>query len=108
MTAASAWGHLAVAIVFEVAGTAMLKLSDGLAKWPWFAGAIGAYAVSFALIALALRSIPLSVAYAVWGGAGAVLVVCIDVFLFGQSLGPVKLACIALIIMAVAALKMAP
>ena len=99
------WAWLGLAIGLEVAGTAMLKLADGYAKPHWFAGALVAYGLCFAAFVPALQAIPLSVAYAIWGGVGAAVIVAIDVFLFGQALSPLKIAFIGLIIVGVVGLK---
>ena len=107
MTATLAWGMIAVAIGFEIAGTAMLKLADGFQKPAWFFAAITAYAVCFAFFAQAIRHVPLSIAYAVWAGMGAALIVAIDVYVFGQSLTALKVGFIAMIIVGVVGLKLA-
>jgi len=85
----------------------MLKLADGFAKPAWFFGSLAAYGVCFALLTHAFKLIPLSVAYAIWGGVGGMLIVALDIFLFGQSLSALQLACIGLIIAGVVGLKLA-
>jgi multidrug transporter EmrE-like cation transporter len=57
---------------------------------------------SFLLLSLALRRIPLSVAYAVWSGVGT----AIGILCFGESVGPWKLMCLALIVLGVAGLHL--
>ena len=62
---------------------------------------IGGYGLSFYLLALALRSIPVGAAYAVWSGMGVVFITLIGRFYFGQRLETPALAGIALIIVGV-------
>ena len=92
-----AWIMLSIAIVFEIAGTSMLKLSDGFSKWQWAAFALMAYWVSFSFLAQALTRIPVGIAYAIWSGAGIVVITLIGWVLFKQSLSFVQFGCIALI-----------
>lgn len=100
------WALLSVAITLEVAGTTMLKLADGFARPHWFVGALVVYGLCFAVLVQVFRYIPLSIAYAVWGGVGAALIVAIDVSVFGQTVSALKLACIGLIIVGVVGLKL--
>ena len=100
------WLYLFAAIGLEVAGTVSLKLSDGLTRlWPSVI-LFACYAVAFALLALAVKTVNLSIAYAVWAGLGTALIAVIGVFAFGESLGWLKVACIALIIAGVIGLNL--
>ena len=92
-----AWMMLAIAIVFEIAGTSMLKLSDGFSKWHWAALALMAYWVSFFFLAQALTRIPVGIAYAIWSGVGIVIITLIGWTLFKQTLSLLQFGCIALI-----------
>jgi len=69
--------YLILAIVAEVAGTTCLKLSDGFTRSLPAAVTAIAYAISFYLLSLTLRSIPTGVAYAIWSGVGIVLITAI-------------------------------
>jgi len=62
--------YLAAAIVLEICGTTSLKLSDGFTRIGPSGAVVLCYVASFALLALALRGIELSIAYAVWSGVG--------------------------------------
>lgn len=78
--------HLLVAIVAEVIATSFLKRSDGLSRlWPSVAVVIG-YAVAFYFLSLALRTVPVGMAYAIWSGAGIVLVSLAGWVLFRQPI----------------------
>ena len=76
---------LAIAIAAEVAGTTFLKLSDGFTRpLPSVLTVLG-YGVSFYFLSIALRSIPTGIAYAIWSGAGIILISLIAWFFQGQS-----------------------
>jgi small multidrug resistance pump len=91
------WIYLAVAVLFETIGTTALKASDGLTRaWPSLVVVI-AYALSFWLLALVLRVIPVGVAYAIWSGLGICLIALIGWALFGQKLDAPALFGIGLI-----------
>ena len=78
--------YLLVAICFEVAGTTALKLSLGFTRlMPSLLVAV-CYGISFWLFSLALRSLPVAVAYSIWAGLGIVLVALVGVFYFKQPL----------------------
>ncbi|PZO66486.1 MAG: QacE family quaternary ammonium compound efflux SMR transporter [Paracoccus denitrificans] len=77
---------LFAAIVAEIFSTNMLQRSAQFTKLgPTVAMALG-YALSFYLLSLALREMPLGIAYAVWSGLGIVLVSLLGLFAFGQRL----------------------
>ncbi len=80
------WIFLAVAIVSEVAATSALKASDGFSRlWPSVIVVAG-YAAAFYFLSLSLRTIPVSVAYAIWAGAGIALIALVSWLAFGQKL----------------------
>lgn len=100
------WFYLALAIVFEIAGTVNLKLSEGLSKlWPSLAVAVF-YILSFGCLSLALKSVPLSVAYAVWSAIGITAIAAIGILWFGEPATVAKLIAIALIVIGVVMLQM--
>lgn len=102
------WWYLSFAIVFEVCGTSLMKLSFGLSKlWPSI-GMFGCYAASFSLLALALKTIDVSIAYAIWSGVGIVLITIIDYFVFHAHLTLIKFFAIFLILCGVVLLKALP
>ncbi|MDZ7588558.1 MAG: multidrug efflux SMR transporter [Parasphingorhabdus sp.] len=94
----NAWGFLAVAIAFEVAGTSLLKLSDGFTKWGWGIASMACYWVCFGFLAIAITRIPVGVAYAMWSGIGIVAVTIIGWLVFRQSLSAMQVGCIMLIL----------
>lgn len=77
---------LAAAIVFEVAGTTFLKLSDGFSRlWPSL-GVVVCYGLTFWLFSNALKTIDVGVGYAIWAGVGIVLLALLGVFFLGEKL----------------------
>ena len=80
------WVFLFIAIVGEVIGTSALKASESFTRLgPSLITALG-FAVAFYFLSLALRTIPVGVAYAVWSGAGIVIISIIGYVVFHQSL----------------------
>jgi len=89
---------LVLAIVAETIGTTALQASQQFTRLMPSIVVVLAYGTSFYLLALALRAIPVGIAYAIWSGLGMVLIALIGVALFGQRLdGPAMLG-IALIL----------
>lgn len=88
----------ALAIVAEVVGTSALAKTDGFTQpWPSML-AVAAYAVAFYLLSLVTRTMPIGIVYAVWSGAGIVLVALVGWLLFGQKLDGPALIGLAMII----------
>jgi multidrug transporter EmrE-like cation transporter len=85
----------------------MLKVSDGFTKWLPAVGVVTGYVLSFFLLALALRTIGLSTAYAIWAGIGTVGAVLAGVFIFGENLPVLALIGIALVVTGVVLLNLA-
>ena len=102
----SAWAALLAAGLLEVGWALGLKYSDGLTRfWPTV-GTVGAIALSFALMALALRSLPFGTAYAVWTGIGAVGSILVGMLLYSEPTDPVRLVCLMLIVAGMVGLKL--
>ena len=100
------WLLLFLAGIFEIAWAIGLKYSQGFTRlWPSL-GTVLAMAVSLGLLAMAMRSLPLGTAYAVWVGVGAVGTVILGVVLFGEPINAVRAACVGLIVLGLAGLKL--
>ena len=97
--------YLVVAITAEVIGTTALKASEGFTRLAPSAVVTVAYIAAFFFLSLTLRTIPVGVAYAIWSGAGIVLVTVIAWFLYGQRLDAGAIAGIALILAGVIVLN---
>ncbi len=101
------WFYLVVAIVFEIVGTSAMKMSDGMTRlWPALV-VVACYGAAFTLLAQALKTIEVGIAYAIWSAAGTAAIAAIGVFVFGESLSALKVAGIALIVAGVVSLHMA-
>lgn len=98
--------YLGLAIVLEVAGTLCLKASNSFTNLRPSIGVVVFYAFSFVALALALKKIDVSVAYAVWSGVGMALISVAGVFLFRETMTFWKVASIALIIIGVVGLRL--
>lgn len=89
---------LALAIIFEVIGTSLLKLSEEFSRpWPT-AGLFFCYGIAFFLMTIVMRSLPVGVVYAIWSGCGIVLISIASYFLYKQSLDLAAIIGIALIV----------
>ena len=89
---------LALAIVFEVTGSTFLVKSEGFTQLVPSILVVVFYVISFYLLSQVIKTIPLGVAYAIWGGVGIVLTALIGFLIFRQSLDLAALIGIALII----------
>ncbi|HBN5964191.1 TPA: multidrug efflux SMR transporter [Acinetobacter baumannii] len=92
---------LCVAILIETIATTFLKLSDGFTKPLFSFITILGYIVSFYLLSIIVKELPIGIVYAVWSGMGIILISFIDYFLFEQSLNISSLTGIAFIIIGV-------
>ena len=101
-----AWTYLAIAIIFEVGGTLLLKASNGFEKLGYGIAAIMCYSLRFWVFAPVLKIIPAGIAYAIWAGLGIVLVTILSMIIFKQSLNWAQLGCIGLIVIGAAGLHL--
>jgi small multidrug resistance pump len=98
---------LAIAIGSEVAGTIALKYTEGFTRPLPSAIVVGGYALSFWMLALVLKEMPVGIAYAVWAAAGTAMVAAIGIVAFGEPAGTLKLLSLGLIIAGVVGLNVA-
>jgi quaternary ammonium compound-resistance protein SugE len=100
-----AWVYLLLAALFEIGWAVGLKYSHGFTRfWP-SAATVLAMAVSLILLGLALRSLPLGTANAIWTGIGAVGTVLLGIALFAKPADVGRLACVGLIVAGIVGLK---
>ena len=92
------WFYLGLAIVFEVVGSVALKQSAGFTKTGFTMLSVASFTFALFLLSLALRAIPLGVAYALWAGIGIVLVSLLGVVVFRQTLDIAAIVGIGLIV----------
>lgn len=100
------WFILFVAGLFEVAWAVGLKYTEGFSRlWPSLFTAL-AMLTSVGLLGLAMKQLPLGTAYAVWTGVGALGTVIAGILLFGESISPLRLFSILLILAGLVGLKL--
>jgi quaternary ammonium compound-resistance protein SugE len=100
-----AWVVLLVAGLLEIVWSISMKASHGFTKHHFTAITLVAAGLSFWLLGLALRQLPVGTAYAVWTGVGAVGAAVLGIVLFGESLSVARIGCIALIVFGILGLK---
>lgn len=102
-----AWFYLLIAGLFEVAWAIGLKYTDGFTRlWPSLA-TVAAMIFSLAFLGLALKTLPVGTAYAIWTGVGAVGTAILGIYLFAEPATAMRLACIGLIVAGIVGLKLA-
>jgi len=99
------WLYLILAILFEVTGTTAMKLSDGFQHPLPSVTVFVCYACSIGLLTLAVRSIDVSVAYAIWSALGMTLITVIGITWFKEPATLAKLISIAVIMLGVVGLN---
>ena len=99
------WFYLFIAGLFEIAWAVGLKYTEGWTKlWPSITTAVLMIA-SFYFLSLAVKSLPIGTAYAMWTGIGTVGAAILGMFLFDEPRDVIRVICIALIIAGIAGLK---
>lgn len=101
-----AWIVLAVAGLFEVAWATLLGESKGLTRPLPTIGFLITLGISMYLLSVATRTIPIGTAYAVWVGIGAVGAFVVSVVLLGERTNPAQLASMAVLVVAILAVKL--
>jgi quaternary ammonium compound-resistance protein SugE len=106
MTSSTAWLAVLLAGLLEIGWALGLKYSDGLTRlWPSVATLV-AIILSFALMGMALKSLPFGTAYALWTGIGAAGTTIIGMLAFGEPVDVVRVTCLSLIIVGIVGLKL--
>jgi quaternary ammonium compound-resistance protein SugE len=95
---AMAWVLLLVAGLFEVVWACSMKLSNGFTHLAYSLITVVAMLASFALLSLAMRSLPLGTAYTIWTGIGAVGAFIVGIAFLGEQLSLVRLCAAVLIV----------
>ncbi|MDA7026704.1 multidrug efflux SMR transporter [Bacillus sp. CLL-7-23] len=99
------WLYLLLAILFETAGTIVMKLSNGFSKLVPSFLLLVFYVASLIFLTLTLKTMDISIAYAVWSGMGIVFISIIGFFYFNESISLIKVVAITLIIAGVVMLN---
>ena len=105
LTSSAAWVLLVTAGLLEIVWSVSMKASHGFTKPHFTVVTLIAAALSFWLLGLALRQLPVGTAYAVWTGIGAVGATILGIAFFGESLSVARVGCIALIVCGILGLK---
>jgi quaternary ammonium compound-resistance protein SugE len=102
-----AWGILVVAGLFEIGWAVGLKYTEGFTRlWPTVL-TVASMIASMGLLGLAVRSLPIGTAYAVWTGIGTVGTAVLGIVLFREPATVVRLVCIGLIVAGIIGLRLA-
>jgi quaternary ammonium compound-resistance protein SugE len=100
------WIYLMLAGLLEVVWAIGLKYTEGFTRlWPSVI-TTSAMIASIVLLAMAVKSLPIGTAYAIWTGIGAVGAVILGIVLFGDSASPLRLACVGLVVLGMLGLKL--
>lgn len=100
-----AWTYLFFAGLLEIGWALGLKHTHGFTRLLPTVATIATMIASLGLLGLALRTLPVGTAYAVWTGVGTVGTAIFGILLYGESADAMRLACIALIVAGIAGLK---
>ncbi|MFI5015619.1 MAG: quaternary ammonium compound efflux SMR transporter SugE [Hyphomicrobiales bacterium] len=101
-----AWAYLLIAGLFEVGWAIGLKYTQGFSRLAPSVLTLASMLLSLGLLSLALRTLPIGTAYAVWTGIGAVGTAALGIHLFGEPATVLRLGCIALIVAGIIGLKL--
>lgn len=100
-------GLLALAIVVEVISTALLPRTNSFTAPGWTSVVVLGYGTALYLLSIVVRTLPVSVTYAIWSGLGTALVAVVGYTLLGESLSWVKVVSLAMIVVGVIGLNLA-
>jgi quaternary ammonium compound-resistance protein SugE len=103
---ALAWSLLFIAGLFEVAWAIGLKYTEGFTRPIPTVLTVSAMVISMGLLGITARQLPIGTAYAVWTGIGVFGTAVLGVYLFGESMAPLRLLCLALILTGIVGLKL--
>ncbi len=100
------WLYLFLAIIFEIIGTTLMKMSNGFSlPMPTF-GTLISYAVCFTLLSFALKTIDMGIAYAIWSAVGLSIIAAIGIIFFHEDVNALKIISLVLIILGVIGLNL--
>lgn len=100
------WFYLLIAGMLEIGWAIGLKYTDGFTRlWPSVATAVS-MALGLFFLALALRTLPIGTAYAIWTGIGTIGTVIFGIAILQESADPLRLACVGLIVVGIVGLKL--
>lgn len=100
------WTYLFIGIVFEVAGTSCLKFSNGFSDPLWLSLCMACFICALFALSLSVKTLDLSIVYAIWSGVGITMVSVIGVLFFQEQITFYKVLFISLIVIGVSGLQM--
>jgi len=103
----SGWTYLFLAILSEILASSALKASQGFSRFLPSLVVVGGYGLAFYFLSLSLKTVPLSLAYAVWAGVGTAAIALIGAFFFGAAISPKGWLGIALVAVGVVLIRLA-
>ena len=101
-----AWIYLTIAGLFEISWAIGLKYTEGFTRLLPSLWTLTSMLLSIVLLGLALKTLPVGTAYAVWTGIGTIGTVILGIVLLGDSAAPLRLVCLGLIVLGIAGLKL--
>ncbi|NMG36844.1 QacE family quaternary ammonium compound efflux SMR transporter [Azoarcus sp. TTM-91] len=101
-----AWFYLITAGLFEVVWAWSMKMSEGFSRPLPTAVTLVAMVISFALLSISMRSLPLGTAYTMWTGIGAVGAFLVGITVLGEAVTPMRLLAAALIVCGLVLMKL--
>ena len=101
-----AWIYLTIAGLFEIGWAIGLKYTDGFTRLLPSLWTVASMILSIVLLGLALRTLPVGTAYAVWTGIGAIGTAALGIYLFAEPATVARLLCIGLILAGIVGLKL--
>jgi quaternary ammonium compound-resistance protein SugE len=101
-----AWTYLFFAGLFEIGWAIGLKYTHGFTRLIPTVLTVGSMVVSLGLLGLALKSLPLGTAYAIWTGIGTIGTAILGIVLFGEPATALRLVCVGLIVAGIVGLKL--
>jgi len=99
------WIYLVIAGLFEVVWATTMKLSHGFTKLNFAIYTVIGLALSMFFLAVAVKKLPMSLAYPIWTGIGAVGSIIVGVVLFGDKLSPLTWIFVALLLISIVGIK---
>jgi quaternary ammonium compound-resistance protein SugE len=101
-----AWTYLFFAGLFEIGWAIGLKYTDGFARLTPTLLTVASMVISLGLLGLALKTLPVGTAYAIWTGIGTVGTAVLGIYLLGEPATVIRLVCIGLIVSGIVGLKL--
>lgn len=100
------WILLLITIVFEVAGTISMKMSEGLTRPLPTLMIFVSYGISFSIFSLVVKKMDLGLAYAIWSGTGTLAIFVIGIIFFGETFNALKVVSVLMVVLGLVGVKL--